>query len=495
MYAPNGATDAKTSETARTLSDRKLTFRSFFDAFAPKSEKWKKRNKYLYRSDEKYLRFLVPAGAKVLVLGCGTGRLLAAVQPSVGVGVDLSEQMIAIARETYPAYSFHVADAEVLDTTAASLGGPFDYVILSDTLGYLDDVQSCLDQARQVCHADTRVIIAEYSHLWEPALRIGELIGAKMRQPSLNYVGAVDVENLLDLTDFEQVKRERRILFPYFALGLGPLINNTLGTLPLIQVFCLRFYVVARLAESRRAKQALSATVLVPCRNETGNIENAIKRLPVFCEDLEVMFVEGNSSDGTYEECLRVKEAYAATHDIKVFKQPGKGKGDAVRKGFDEARGDVLIILDADLTVPPEDIPKFYDVINSGKADFVNGTRLVYPLEKDAMRFLNYLANRTFAFIFSFLLTTRLTDTLCGTKVLRRKHYIELVKGRAYFGDFDPFGDFDLIFGAAKLNLKMLEVPVRYGARTYGTTQISRFRDGWQLLKMVVFAFMKMKVH
>jgi ubiquinone/menaquinone biosynthesis C-methylase UbiE len=480
---------------ALPASKRKEEFRKFFDAFAPRSEAWKRRNKYLYRSDWRYLRFLVPAEARVLVLGCGAGRLLAELRPASGVGIDFSEGMIHEARKSYPQYDFHVADVEQLSAIAPSLGGPFDYIVLADTLGYLEDVQACLAQVRLVCHRDSRVVIAEYSHLWEPLLRLGEWIGAKMRQPSLNYVGAVDVENLLDLTDFEQVKRERRMLFPYFLFGLGPLINNTIATLPIIQTLCLRFYSVARLANPGPRAESMSATVMIPCRNESGNIENAIKRLPIFCQDLEILFVEGNSSDNTYEECLRVKEAYARSHDIKVFKQPGKGKGDAVRKGFDEARGDVLIILDADLTVPPEDVPKFYDVINSGKADFVNGTRMVYPLEKEAMRFLNYLANRTFAFIFSFLLTTRLTDTLCGTKVLRKDDYIRIVRGRSYFGDFDPFGDFDLIFGAAKLNLKLLEVPVRYRARTYGTTQISRFRDGWQLLKMVVFAFMKMKVH
>jgi len=494
MLSAERKTQAREDPAAPPMSPRKQAFRTFFDAFAPRSEAWKRRNSYLYKSDWRFLRFLVPAQARVLVLGCGTGRVLDEVKPAFGVGIDISEQMVAESRKAFPQYQFHVGDVESLKSIASFLGGPFDYIILPDTLGYLDDVQACLSQLHAVCHPDSRIVIAEYSHLWEPVLRLGEWIGAKMRQPSLNYVGAADVENLLDLTDFEQVKRERRMLFPYFALGLGPLINNTIATLPIIQTFCLRYYTVARPA-ARPARENLSATVLIPCRNERGNIENAILRLPKFCERLEIVFVEGNSSDDTHAECLRVKEAYAASHDIKVYKQPGKGKGDAVRKGFDEAQGDVLIILDADLTVPPEDVPKFYDAINSGKADFVNGTRLVYPLEKDAMRFLNYLANRVFAFILSFLLNTRLTDTLCGTKVLRQADYRRVVAGRSYFGDFDPFGDFDLIFGAAKLNLRVLEVPVRYHARTYGSTQISRFRDGWQLFKMVVFAFMKMKVH
>lgn len=474
---------------------RKKGFRSFFDDFAGRIDDWRARNSYLYQSDQKFLKFLIPEGAQIAVLGAANGDLVAALKPARGVGVDLSPNMVELARAKHPKYEFFEGDVETLSSFAHTLGGPFDYIILADTLGYLDDAQNALAQLRTLCHDDTRIVVAEYSHLWEPLLRAAEAIGLKMKQPDLNYIGAIDVDNLLDLNDFQQIKRERRMFSPYRLLGLGWLINNFVATLPLLQIFCLRFYTVARLAPVAGTRKNLSATVLIPCRNEKGNIENAIKRLPTFCDDLEIVFVEGNSSDNTYEECLRVKEAYVDSHDIKVFKQPGKGKGDAVRKGFDEATGDVLMILDADLTVPPEDMPKFYNAINSGKADYVNGTRLVYPMEDEAMRFLNYMANRSFAFIFSFLLNTRLTDTLCGTKVLRKKDYDRIVAGRAYFGDFDPFGDFDLIFGAAKLNLKFSEVPVRYRARTYGSTQISRFRDGFELLKMVIFAFFKMKVH
>ena len=236
-----------------------------------------------------------------------------------------------------------------------------------------------------------------------------------------------------------------------------------------------------------------STTVLIPCRNEKGNIESAVKRLPDFCEDLEILYVEGNSQDGTLDEIRRVIAAYP-NRDIKVLIQDGKGKGDAVRKGFDNARGDVLMILDADLTVPPEDLPKFYKAISSGKGEYINGTRLVYPMDDQAMRFLNFWANRTFSVLFTWLLNQRFTDTLCGTKVLTKKNYEKIVANRSYFGDFDPFGDFDLIFGATKLSLKVVEVPIRYAAREYGETQISRFRHGWLLLKMVFFAYKKLKI-
>jgi glycosyltransferase involved in cell wall biosynthesis len=269
------------------------------------------------------------------------------------------------------------------------------------------------------------------------------------------------------------------------------LINGTLATLPGIRRLCLRTYLVAR-AAPKPAARPLSATVVIPCRNERGNIEAAVQRLPRFAEDLEIIFVEGHSSDGTMDEIRRVIAAYPQ-YDIKGFVQDGKGKGDAVRKGFAAARGDVLIILDADLTVPPEWIPRFYEALQSGRAEFANGTRLVYPMEAQAMRFLNMIGNRVFSILFTWLLNQRFTDTLCGTKVLSCAHYQQIAANRAYFGDFDPFGDFDLIFGAVKLNLKVAEVPVRYAARTYGSTQISRWSHGWLLLRMVAFAFRKLK--
>jgi glycosyltransferase involved in cell wall biosynthesis len=231
---------------------------------------------------------------------------------------------------------------------------------------------------------------------------------------------------------------------------------------------------------------------VIPCRNEKGNIEAAIQRLPNFGNHQEIIFVDGHSTDGTVEEIQRVIDTYR-DRTIRFLAQDGQGKGDAVRKGFAAATGDILMILDADLTVPPEDLPKFYDAIVCGKGEFINGCRLVYPMEGQAMRFLNLLGNKFFSVAFSWLLNQPLKDTLCGTKVMFREDYLKLAANRHYFGDFDPFGDFDLILGASKLNLKILEVPIRYRDRTYGSTKISRFQHGWLLLKMTFFAFCKLK--
>jgi Glycosyl transferase family 2 len=348
-----------------------------------------------------------------------------------------------------------------------------------------------LEALHRLCSRETRLVVVYYSHLWEPLIRLAEWIGWRARQSEQNVFSPADIHALADLSDFEVIKAECRLLSPLRLLGIGPLINRFISILPLIRHLSLRHYSVCR--SLRQSHEDIrSASVIIPARNEKGNIEAAITRMPRFCGDLEIIFVEGHSSDGTPMEIKRVAETYSDL-DIKVMTQPGSGKADAVFAGFAAARGDVLMILDADLTVPPEQLPKFWRSIASGKGEFVNGSRLVYPMEKGAMQFLNLVANKSFSLLFSWLLNQRFTDTLCGTKVLRRSDYQRLQAGRSYFGDFDPFGDFDLIFGATKLNLRCVEVPIRYSARTYGETQISRFRHGLLLIRMVIFAFFRIK--
>ncbi len=472
------------------LSPHKIAIRESSDRLAPERDRWIRKNAYYYEDDHKFMRFLIPEGLRILDLGCGTGQLLAALKPSQGIGVDISEKMVAAARHKYSELSFEVGDAEDANFIG-TLGGPFDVIVLSDLVGFMEDCETTFDNLHRLCTRDTRLVIAYYSHLWEPVLRLAELFGNKMPQSQMNWLSVSDIAGLLYLADFEVIKREWRQLIPKRLFGLGPLINRYIGTLPILRGACLRNYIVAR-PTPVRIEESLSTSVVIPCRNESGNIENAVRRMPRICDDLEIVFVEGHSADQTYEECLRVKAAYSNL-DIKVLRQEGVGKGDAVRLGFARARGDILMILDADLTVPPESLPKFYDALVTGKGDFINGTRLVYPLESGAMRFLNFWANRAFAVIFSWLLNQRFTDTLCGTKVLTKKHYKRIATSRSYFGNFDPFGDFDLIFGAAKLNLKIIEIPVRYADRTYGETQISRFTHGWLLARMVLFAYKKLK--
>src|SRR5262249_24787870 len=451
---------------------------------------WRRRGAFFHGEDLRFLKFLIPEGARVLELGCSTGELLAALEPSFGLGVDFSDQAIEQARRAFPQLTFAVGDIESR-AFVRSLPGPFDYIVIVDTLGSLDDCQHMFENLHYLCTRETRLVVGYFSHLWHPLLKLAELFGLKMPQPQQNVLALADVRGLAALADFEALKSERRLLSPLRLFGLGRLINRFVAPLPIFNSLCLRHYTVCR-SLRRREEAPRTATIVIPARNERDNIEPAIRRIPQFADALEIIFVEGHSQDDTWREIERVIAAHPQQR-IKALRQSGKGKADAVYAGFDVATGDVLIILDADLTMPPENLPKFWEAIRSGNGEFVNGTRLVHPLENDAMRFLNFVANRSFSRLFSWLLGQRFTDTLCGTKVLRRSDYLRLKEARSYFGDFDPFGDFDLIFGASKLGLKIVEVPIRYASRTYGETQISRFHHGSMLLRMMWFAFLRIK--
>jgi SAM-dependent methyltransferase len=484
------AANVSSHASSLIVSSRKQEIRRLADASAPERGKWLARAAFFHAEDLLYLKFLIGEGARVLELGCGTGDLLAALKPCYGVGVDFSAGMIAHARKAHPNLTFLLGDIED-GAFIRELPGPFDVILVVDTLGALDDCQGMFEHLHSLCTRETRLIIGYFSHLWYPALKAAEAAGLKMPQPPQNILAPADVCSLVALADFEAVKSETRLLLPVRLLGLGRLVNRFLASLPLIGSLCLRHYTVCR-SLRQRAPSPRSATIVIPARNERGNIEAAVKRIPRFVEELEIIFVEGHSTDGTWEEIERVVAAYPRC-DIKAMRQPNKGKADAVFAAFEIARGDVLIILDADLTAPPEQLAKFWDAIQSGKGELVNGSRLVYPMEQQAMRFLNLAANKAFSLLFSWLLSQRFTDTLCGTKAIRRCDYMRLKRGRSYFGEFDPFGDFDLIFGASKLGLKAVEIPIRYASRTYGKTQISRFRHGFMLLRMVFFAFMRIK--
>jgi len=461
---------------------------AFLDAQAPQADRWRAKNRYYYECVERIVRFHVPPGASVLEIGCAAGDLLAALRPARGVGVDLSPKMVARAKARHPNLAFVAGDAEHLP-----LRGTFDYVILSDVIGYLEDVQRAFEEIARVSHRRTRVVITYYNYLWEPILRAGERLGMKRPQPDQNWLALADIQNLLSLAGFQTVTMGYKVLLPVRVPLLSTLCNRVLANAPLLRKLCLVQVIVARPAPVPVPAETLSCSVVVPARNERGNIAEVVARMPALGRHTEIIFVEGHSSDRTEAEIERVI-AENPGRDIRLVRQgDGVGKGDAVRKGFGAARGDVLMILDADLTVPPEELPKFLRALASGRGEFINGSRLVYPMEKQAMRFLNMLGNKFFSLLFTWLLDQRFKDTLCGTKVLYRADYERIAAGRSYFGEFDPFGDFDLIFGAAKLGLKIVEVPIRYRERKYGTTQISRFRHGWLLLRMCLFAMRRIK--
>jgi SAM-dependent methyltransferase len=441
-----------------------------------------------HRRLQEIYAWLVPPGQRVLEVGCGTGDLLASVQAKRAVGVDLSPAMLAVARSRHPGIELIEADAQDL-----AIDEQFDFIIVSDLVNDLWDVQSVFERLRPLCHDGTRVLINAHSHLWRVPLGAAQRLGVANRLLPQNWLTVEDITNLLDLTGFDVVRSWDEVLCPLPVPGLAPLANRVLVKSWPFRLAALTHMIVARPDPARRGpRPAPTVSVIVPARNESGNIDEIFTRLPRMGRETELIFVEGHSKDDT----LAAIERGIAAHPewrASVYQQTGEGKGDAVRLGFARASGDVLLILDADLTVAPEDLPRFVDALASGRGEFINGVRLVYPMEEEAMRFFNLLGNKFFSLAFSWLLGQPIKDTLCGTKVLWRRDYERIVEGRSYFGDFDPFGDFDLLFGAAKLSRKIVEMPIRYRQRVYGETNIRRWSHGWLLLKMSAFAARRMK--
>ncbi len=465
-----------------------IDHKKYFDLLASQRINQRRAKKYYWNDITKYCNYFIQDDTSVLEIGCGTGELLYEIKATKKTGIDFSVGMISEAKKQFPQLELRVMNAENIQ-----LDKKFDLIILSNLVGYVNDIQAVFSQLHSVCHPQTKIIVTYYNFLWEPILKFGEWIGYKAKTPNQSWLSLNEINNLLFLSGFHVYRNSRRMILPVYIPLLSELCNNILSKLPLFRKLCINNYSFATPYAAVNNGNKYSVSVIVPARNESGNIENLIQRIPALGSATEIIFVESNSTDDTWDVIQNTKEKYNATHDIKTIQISDKGKNPAVKKGFDAASGDIVMILDADLTVAPEDLSKFYDILASHRADFVNGCRLVYPVEGEAMRFLNLLGNKFFSSVFTWLLDQSFKDTLCGTKALFLKDYKKLLKNSSCFGDSDPFGDFDLLFGAHKLNLCIVELPVRYHERTYGRTNISRFRHGLILLKMCFLAARKIK--
>lgn len=461
--------------------------RAHWEAVARRLDGWRGWGGPYHERLNQVYRFTIPPGLKVLELGCGSGELLAALRPSLGVGLDISQEMLRRARVTFPGLYFIQGDAHSLP-----IRQQFDVIVLSDLINDLWDAQRVLEGLRDLLHARSRVVLNHYSRLWELPLALAQRL--RLAKPNLqqNWFTPQDVANLLQLTGFEVIRGWQEVLLPVKIPWLWTLANRILVRIWPLRHLALTNFTIARRPAKPADPAASAVSVIIPARNEAGNIPRIFQMVPQFVPDCELIFVEGHSRDNTWDVLQQQAKENAHVH-AQIHRQTGVGKGDAVRLGFSHAAGEILVILDADLTVAPEDLPRFVSALTSGIADFVNGVRLVYPMEEEAMRFLNLLGNKFFGAAFSWMLGQRVRDTLCGTKALWKDDYQRIAAQRAYFGDFDPFGDFDLLFGAARLNLKIGDLPIRYRRRRYGETNIKRWQHGWLLMRMLLFAMRRLK--
>jgi hypothetical protein len=362
-------------------------------------------------------------------------------------------------------------------------------VLLNATFNHSFDIQRLLQEMKPALSRTSRIVAVTFNSYFALLYRLGHRLGLKAGDDPTTFITYQALGHIAKLAGFEVVRTRNTVYLPFRLLGLGDLINALLPAIPLIRH--LAFVTIVVLRPVIEDEERPSISIIVPARNECGNIAAVLRRLPDLGTRREIVFVEGGSTDGTWEEIQRI----AAEHpdSVRALQQTGRGKNDAVRLGIMKATGDLVTIVDADLSMPPELLSAFYDAYRRGLADFVNGSRLVYPMEGEAMRFLNRLGNIFFTKALRFVLDTPITDVLCGTKLVARHDLTRFRRWREDFGDFDPFGDFELLYPAAVLALGTIDLPIRYRARTYGTTNIHRFRDGFRLLRMTAVALARIR--
>lgn len=441
-------------------------------------DRWRSRNRFYHERKAEYLRFIIPEGESVLLIGCEDGALLEALRPSRGLGVDHRPEFIALARKRTPQFVYALSSD--LDW---SVRRTFEYIVLNDVACEIEDLFVFLQRVARHCTPTSRVVVVQHNYLWRPLFRLAAWLGLKRPEARQNWLSAGDLRVFLDGAGFETIEVRSKLFCPARLLGLGSAINWVAGMLPFVHRLASAELLVARRRDSARTLPRKSASIVLTTRDERGNIEPLVRAIPRVGTATEIIFVEGHSRDGTRAEIERVIDNHPAKK-IRLVIQDGEGQGNAIRKGFSEAEGDVIILLEADQTTAPADVIKAFDIIASGRADYVNGSRFIYPRDKGAMPLFNAIGNWLFAAWFTWFLGQRTSDVLCGLKAIDRRQFQRLEKNWGFLGLFDPFGDFELIFGAARLGLKISEVPTRYGRRSYGRPKTKVFRHGMMLLRM-----------
>jgi hypothetical protein len=448
------------------------------------------RNRVYYQNLRETLRSIVEPGKRVLCLRSDTGQYLEWVEANPGVGVDISDRIEEIARDLHPEFEFHTVEA----IEALRVEGVFDYILIIDAINEFFDVQQVLESLVPLCSESTRIVIMYQNFLWQPLAELAGQAGLLREKPPQNWLSHQSLSHLLHLSGFELVCRRHTILWPFRIPLLERFVNRTLARLPFLERLCLIDALVARRAPNALATpKPATVSVVVPCRNEAGNIEDAVRRTPEMGAGTEIIFCDDQSTDGTADEVRRM-QALFPERNIRLVEGPAICKAENVWCGFAAAENDILMILDGDLAVPPEDLPRFYNALVQRRGEFINGTRMIYPMRDQAMRLANIFGNKMFGMLFSHILRQDISDTLCGTKALWRADFERMRSLRGTWGIDDRWGDYELIFGAAKLNLKRVDMPVHYMERTYGETKMTgRLGNALVMLKMCLAAYRKLR--
>ena len=498
--APTDTIDAETMSAYSKAEHLRLSVekvRQYYDSNAENYSSLIERHSYCYDRIKAVLRHLMPEPGRTLEIGCGLGQNLAALLPTEGVGIDLSPKMIEAARRRYPKSKYGHLDFRCMEASdCEQLDGTFDTILLANSITELPDVAQFLSAVRKLCTPNTRLVHITFNYRWEPILRLGGAINICQKHPSQNWLSRNDFESFAKLQDYRLIKEGFDGMLP---VGDHPVLrdmadgfNSVASVVPWVREFAMLHYGIYRPLLQERQGTDPSVSVVVPCKDEQGNIASLFKRIPEMGAGTEIIFVDDRSTDST-AALIREHIENNPQRNVKFVSGPGQGKGAACRAGFAHATGDILMILDADMTTMPEALPEFFEAIRTDKGEFINGSRLVYPIEENAIKPLNIIGNKGFALLFSYLLSQKVKDTLCGTKAIWRRDYEKILESRYHFGETDVRGDYDWIFGANRHNLEITELPVHYVERKADATKMNkRMRNRTIMLRMCWRAFNRM---
>ena len=367
-----------------------------------------------------------------------------------------------------------------------------DTILISD-IEHQSNPTSSLLSLSKIIRDDTKIIIISRNLVWMIFIKLLKSLFSFSPKKN-NFLPYSYLDNLFSICNLEVIRNEKIITLPIYIPFFTNLINR-IFRLPLLNIFCLSNITILKKKDQNFSNNKdLRVSFIIPCKNEENNIKTFENEIKNSNQSNEYLFGDDNSMDKTIDEIDKLSKKLNNNKILK-YNGPGVCKSENVYKGIELSSGDIIVVYDADLTVDFKDVEFSIDILKNTNADFINCTRMIYPQKDGAMKFSNFIGNSIFANLFSLLFRKKITDTLCGTKIFFKKDWVKIKKNITGLGVKDLWGDFDLLIGAYKNNLKITEVPVTYHERKEDNTKMtSVFLNGIRMLSIVLVAFYKLRL-
>tara|TARA_B110000977_G_scaffold125183_1_gene160299 strand:+ start:1495 stop:2904 length:1410 start_codon:yes stop_codon:yes gene_type:complete len=368
----------------------------------------------------------------------------------------------------------------------------FDHIVIADIEHQKFITKNLIDLNEKIDN-ECRVIVLSKSIFWSTLINFYKKI-KNIGPDKNNFLPYSNLRKIFLNTNFEIVKNEKIIFFP-FQFSLLTKFINQIFRFPVLNFFCMiNLTVLKKVQKKNYQAEGKKISFIIPCKNEGGNIKFFYEKIINSTINAEFLFGNDNSSDNTLDEIKKLQQAIP-NKEIKIYDGPGVCKSENVYKGINLASGEIILIYDADLTVSFDDLVNSINLLLKTDADFINCTRMIMPQQKNAMKFLNFYGNLFFAFLFSILFKQKITDTLCGTKIFFKKDWEQIKKYNNTWGAKDLWGDFDLLLGAYKNNLKIVENPISYTDRKEDETKMTGIiKNSIRMLIITFVAYYKLRI-